>query len=80
MKEALILTDEGEKMLDLLFNCKDVRELKDNYFPKNSLTELVAALNYASSVDCEYIDVDCFLEGIEYQKLKSKPQSGGGVK
>jgi len=58
--------------LECAYDCKDVYELQEYYFPKNKLNELIEALEFCGGCNDEYCEVKAFLAGIEYQKEKNK--------
>jgi len=64
------LNNEEKQYLEFVYECKDIYELQFKYYPKRSLSELLAGVKAVLAYD-ESGELPCFLEGIDYQKTKS---------
>ena len=80
MNKKIVLSDSAQAVLDCLFGCVDVKELRDNYFIDNSILEVKEALEFCCNSDGDDGGIGDFLGGINYQKERQKKQSTVGKK
>lgn len=68
----IVLSDKAKLLLECVYSCNSVQELRDEYFPDYSLKDIEEAVEFCANLEEEYPEVRTFLAGIQYQKNKKK--------